>query len=74
MAESLQQLILDTLGARSPIKDTRSLVIPGQSQPAVSHDAQITILGALNSLLSRDVSPTVLVYYNVHLVLADDHI
>jgi hypothetical protein len=57
MAESLQQLILDTLSAESLIKDTRSLIIPGQSQPAISHDAQITILGALNSLLSRDVCP-----------------
>lgn len=55
MAESLQQLVLDTLNSSSPIKDTRTLVIPGQSQPAASHDAQITILGALNSLLSRDV-------------------
>jgi phenylalanyl-tRNA synthetase alpha chain len=55
MAETLQQLLLDTLDAQSTIKDTRSLVLPGQSQPATSHDAQITILGALNSLLSRDV-------------------
>ncbi|KAF7355441.1 Phenylalanine--tRNA ligase alpha subunit [Mycena sanguinolenta] len=55
MAESLQQLILDTLDAHSTIQDTRSLVIPGQSDPAVSQDAQITILGALNSLLSRDM-------------------
>lgn len=72
MAESLQQLILDTLDARSPIKDTRSLVIPGQSQSATSHDAQITILGALNSLLSRDVRPAVLISYKVRLVLLDD--
>ncbi|KAJ7507958.1 phenylalanine-tRNA ligase [Mycena galericulata] len=55
MAESLQQLILDTLHANSTIADTRSLVIPGQSEPAASQDAQITILGALNSLLSRDM-------------------
>ncbi|KAJ7765014.1 phenylalanine-tRNA ligase [Mycena maculata] len=54
MAE-LQQLILDTLHAHSTIPDTRSLVIPGQSEPAASQDAQITILGALNSLLSRDM-------------------
>jgi phenylalanyl-tRNA synthetase alpha chain len=55
MAEGLQQLILDTLHAHHTIHDTRSLVIPGQSEPAASQDAQITILGALNSLLSRDV-------------------
>ncbi|KAG5648936.1 hypothetical protein DXG03_000285 [Asterophora parasitica] len=55
MAESLQQLILDTIDARSIIDDTRTLTIPGQSQPAASHEDQITILGALNSLLSRDM-------------------
>ncbi|KAJ7276539.1 tRNA synthetases class II core domain (F)-domain-containing protein [Mycena haematopus] len=55
MAESLQQLILDTLDAHSTIQDTRSLVIPGQSHPAASQDDQIAILGALNSLLSRDM-------------------
>ncbi|KAF8195736.1 phenylalanine-tRNA ligase [Mycena galopus ATCC 62051] len=55
MAEALQQLILDTLHAHSTIQDTRSLVIPGQSEPAASQDAQIAILGALNSLLSRDM-------------------
>ncbi|KAJ7094630.1 phenylalanine-tRNA ligase [Mycena belliarum] len=55
MAEGLQQLILDTLHAHSTIHDTRSLVIPGQSEPASSQDAQITVLGALNSLLSREM-------------------
>lgn len=55
MAETLQQLILDTLDAQSNIKDTRDLTLPGQSTPAASHDAQTVILGALNSLLSRDV-------------------
>ncbi|KII94864.1 hypothetical protein PLICRDRAFT_33685 [Plicaturopsis crispa FD-325 SS-3] len=55
MAEALQKLILDTLDAHSTIKDTRTLVIPGQSEPAASHDGQITILGALNSLSSRDM-------------------
>jgi phenylalanyl-tRNA synthetase alpha chain len=55
MAESLQQLILDVLDSSSIIKDTRSLVLPGKSEAAISHDAQIAILGALNSLLSRDV-------------------
>lgn len=55
MAEPLQQLILDTLDVYSDIQDTRSLTIPGQTQPATSHEDQIIILGALNSLLSRDV-------------------
>lgn len=55
MAETLQQLILDTLNSSSEISDTRNLTLPGQSSPASSHDAQITILGALNSLLSREV-------------------
>jgi phenylalanyl-tRNA synthetase alpha chain len=55
MAESLQRLILDILEKSNTINDTRSLTIPGQSTQAASPDAQITILGALNSLLSRDV-------------------
>lgn len=55
MAEPLQQLILDTLQANTIIQDTRSLVQPGQSNPATSHEDQITILGALNSLASRDI-------------------
>lgn len=62
MAESLQQLILDTLDAHSTIQDTRSLTIPGQTQPATSHEDQITILGALNSLLSRDVRSDLVIY------------
>ncbi|KAK2466316.1 hypothetical protein APHAL10511_001958 [Amanita phalloides] len=53
MAEALQQLILDTLQATGLIPDTRSLVLPDKSQPADSHENQITILGALNSLSSR---------------------
>lgn len=61
MAEALQQVILDTLDAESAIKDTRALVLPGEKQPAISNDAQIAILGALNSLSSRDVSPPILV-------------
>ena len=40
----LQQLVLDTLESQSLIKDTRTL-----------NEDQIAILGALNSLLSRDV-------------------
>ncbi|KAJ8698310.1 Phenylalanyl-tRNA synthetase, beta subunit, cytoplasmic [Pleurotus ostreatus] len=55
MAEALQQVILDTLDAESTIKDTRALVLPGEKGPAISNDAQIAILGALNSLSSRDM-------------------
>ncbi|KAL1725023.1 tRNA synthetases class II core domain (F)-domain-containing protein [Schizophyllum commune] len=55
MAEALQQLVLDTLDREKEIKDTRSLTIPGESQPATSSDAQIAILGALNSLSSREM-------------------
>lgn len=56
MSEILQQIILNTLESQSLIKDTRSFVLPGQSQAARTNEDQITILGALNSLLSRDVS------------------
>jgi hypothetical protein len=55
MTETLQQLILTTLDAQGTIQDTRALVLPGQAQPATSSEDQITILGALNSLLSREV-------------------
>lgn len=55
MAEALQQLVLDKLAEDSIIKDTRIIILPGESEPAVSHEGQITILGALNSLLSREV-------------------
>ena len=65
MAEALQQLLLDTLAQHSIIKDTRSLVIPGQTDPAESHEAQITILGALNSLHSREVVADI-VYKSMH--------
>ena len=58
MAETLQKLILDSLDESGTIKDTRTLVIPGQQDPATSHEAQITILGALNSLLSREARPS----------------
>ena len=57
MAEAIQQLILDTLNSQGKIKDTRTLVLPGQSDAAVTQGAQIAILGALNSLLSREVCP-----------------
>lgn len=55
MAEAIQQLILDTLDKSGSIEDTRTLTLPGYSDPAASHDSQIIILGALNSLSSRDV-------------------
>ena len=55
MAEAIQQLILNTLDSKGKIKDTRTLVLPGQSDAAATQDAQIAILGALNSLLSREV-------------------
>ncbi|KAH0580934.1 hypothetical protein H2248_012086 [Termitomyces sp. 'cryptogamus'] len=55
MAKTLQQLILDSLDVQSIIDDTRSLTVPGQSAPATSQEDQITILGALNSLLGREV-------------------
>lgn len=56
MTEALQQVILDVLAKASTIPDTRALTLPGQSISATSSDAQITILSALNSLLSREVS------------------
>lgn len=60
MAEALQKLVLDTLDKVGTIQDTRTLVIPGQRDPATSHEAQITILGALNSLLSREACRSLL--------------
>ena len=75
MAETLQQLILDTLDSSSEISDTRNLTLPGQSSPASSHDAQITILGALNSLLSREVRPIIMYLFRSLLnLLKDDKI
>ncbi|KAI0750822.1 phenylalanine-tRNA ligase [Daedaleopsis nitida] len=55
MAEAIQQLILDTLDKQGTIKDTRTLVLPGYKEPAATHDSQIIILGALNSLSSREM-------------------
>ena len=55
MAEEIQQLILNTLDSQGKIQDTRTLVLPGQSDAAATQDAQTAILGALNSLLSREV-------------------
>ncbi|PPQ99033.1 hypothetical protein CVT24_003593 [Panaeolus cyanescens] len=65
MAEALQKLILDELDKKTVIDDTRSLIIPGQSTPAASSEDQITILGALNSLLSREM-----IEYETHEVIS----
>ncbi|KAI9466861.1 phenylalanine-tRNA ligase [Lactarius psammicola] len=55
MAESIQQLILDHLDIHGSVDDTRTLTLPGAAAPASNADSQITILGALNSLLSREM-------------------
>ncbi|KAH9045563.1 phenylalanine-tRNA ligase [Lactarius pseudohatsudake] len=55
MAESIQQLILDHLNAHSSVDDTRTLTLPGAAAPASDAESQTTILGALNSLLSREM-------------------
>ncbi|TFY65637.1 hypothetical protein EVG20_g5444 [Dentipellis fragilis] len=65
MAEDLQQLVLNSLNDNGTIQDTRTLVLPGSSQPASSADAQITILGALNSLDSREM-----IKYDTHETLS----
>ncbi len=62
MAEAIQQLILDTLHQHGTIKDTRTLTLPGYNEPAATHDGQIILLGALNSLSSRDVRAVWLAY------------
>ena len=56
MSESLQQLILDYLNTHGSLPDTRTLSIRRSTAQATDPDAQSTILGALNSLLSREVS------------------
>jgi len=56
MVLELQQLILDLLDSSNEIKDTRTITLPGDSRPAASQEAQLQIQGALNSLLSREVS------------------
>jgi phenylalanyl-tRNA synthetase alpha chain len=55
MAESIQQLILHSLDLHGEISDTRNLTLPTSTAPATDAESQITILGALNSLLSREV-------------------
>ncbi|KAI0003097.1 hypothetical protein BJV74DRAFT_815484 [Russula compacta] len=61
MAESIQQLILDYLHTHASLSDSRTLTLPGATSPATDADAQITILGALNSLLSREM-----IHYESH--------
>jgi phenylalanyl-tRNA synthetase alpha chain len=56
MAESIHHLLLDHLDIHGSISDTRQLILPGTATPATDAESQITILGALNSLLSREVS------------------
>ena len=76
MAEAIQQLVLDTLDKQGTIKDTRTLVLPGQTDPAASHDAQIIILGALNSLSSREVCirSNIAVLFLASYGYLDDHV
>jgi hypothetical protein len=75
MSEALQQLILDTLNEQSVIEDSRSLILPGKSNPALSPDDQTIILGALNSLLSREVlAPSCHLLNSQPMSLPDDRI
>lgn len=74
MAEAIQQLILDTLDKEGVIKDTRTLVLPGYKEPAATHDSQIIILGALNSLTSRDVHYSMVDLCQETNVSLDDHV
>ncbi|KAJ3573352.1 hypothetical protein NP233_g2483 [Leucocoprinus birnbaumii] len=67
MAEALQQLVLTALDTNGTILDTRELVLPGQTKPATSSEDQIVILGALNSLLSREM-----ISYETHEVISHD--
>lgn len=53
--EVVQQCILTILGNDSVIRDTRDITLPGDHPSARSQDGQLLILGALNSLLSREV-------------------
>lgn len=54
--ESLQQLILDTLQRDGKIEDTRTIKLPTALHKDDLQEAQMVIQGALNSLLSREVS------------------
>ncbi|KAF8528964.1 tRNA synthetases class II core domain (F)-domain-containing protein [Hysterangium stoloniferum] len=53
--EAVQQHILNVLEADAAIRDTRLLILPGDTVPAKSQDTQLVIQGALNSLLSKDM-------------------
>ncbi len=76
MAESIQQLVLDHLDIHGSVDDTRTFALPGAAAPASDAESQITILGALNSLLSREVSdlfpPTVITRSRAFFYDADD--
>jgi phenylalanyl-tRNA synthetase alpha chain len=77
MAELIQQLLLDSLDIHGSISDTRQLTLPGAPTPATDADSQITILGALNSLLSRevpDLSSPVITRSRAFFCLVDDPI
>ena len=75
MAEAIQQLILDTLDKDGVIQDTRTRVLPGYKEPAATPDSQIIILGALNSLSSRDVRLQLFTAFDItHKLLADAHV
>ncbi|PVG03460.1 putative FRS2-phenylalanine--tRNA ligase beta chain, cytosolic [Serendipita vermifera] len=65
MSQAIQQLILETLDKHNTIDDTRTLILPGETSPAATQDAQLAIIAALNSLLSRNM-----VAYEAHEVLS----
>jgi phenylalanyl-tRNA synthetase alpha chain len=69
MSEALQKLILDTLDLHGLIIDTRAIVLPWNTQNASKGEEQITILGALNSLLSREVNLDRIFLFRVLIVL-----
>jgi hypothetical protein len=54
--ESLQQIILDILERGGKIEDTRNIQLPASLHKDDVQEAQMVIQGALNSLLSREVS------------------
>jgi len=54
--EAVQQHILKLLETENTIQDTRAITLPGEYKPAKSQDAQLVVQGALNSLLSKEVS------------------
>ncbi|CAG8580563.1 5566_t:CDS:10, partial [Acaulospora colombiana] len=56
MSQAIQQLVLETLDKHNTIDDTRKLILPGEASPAATQDAQLAIIAALNSLLSRNVN------------------